>query len=283
VMTLAIVGLLVYFTTWFKISVDRIIGGQTDPFLNIGFIWLAVQVFWQRRQELARSPQALEEDRWIGYVILGVGLAALVSVYGWGRSVSLQSMASMMIVVAIGLSSWGVIFFRRFTFPIVLVFLALYPNLKYLTLRALQFLISEDLLERVMAWLGSISLSLIGYPATASGTLVSLSSGSVVVAHGCSGFDMAFTLVGVGFVMGCGLKCSRRKTMLIMLFGWALALGLNIPRIMLLAIASVYWGKQSFEFWHGPIGGQMFAMVMFTVYYYAVMWLVETRKTRSVN
>jgi len=62
-----------------------------------------------------------------------------------------------------------------------------------------------------------------------------------------------------------------------------LALIFNVPRIMLLAIAAVYWGETSFKFWHGPWGGQMFSGVLFTVYYYAVMGLANrtTGKVRA--
>jgi exosortase/archaeosortase family protein len=67
----------------------------------------------------------------------------------------------------------------------------------------------------------------------------------------------------------------------LIVMGWTVAMVLNVPRIMLLAIASVYWGEHSFEFWHGPIGGQMFSAVMFTVYYYIAMWLVDSPKVAA--
>jgi hypothetical protein len=53
--------------------------------------------------------------------------------------------------------------------------------------------------------------------------------------------------------------------------------------VMLLAIASVYWGKASFEFWHGPIGGQMFAMVLFTIFHYMVMYVVGRSGQKSAT
>jgi exosortase/archaeosortase family protein len=54
----------------------------------------------------------------------------------------------------------------------------------------------------------------------------------------------------------------------------------NVPRVMLLAIASVYWGHGAFEFWHGPWGGQLFSGILFMVYYYLVMWLAN-RQSQS--
>lgn len=38
---------------------------------------------------------------------------------------------------------------------------------------------------------------------------------------------------------------------MMMVVGAGLALVFNIPRIMLLTLASVYWGKERFNFWHG--------------------------------
>ncbi|MFM2432056.1 MAG: cyanoexosortase, partial [Cyanobacteriota bacterium] len=109
------------------------------------------------------------------------------------------------------------------------------------------------------------------------GAYVLLPAGAVWVGPGCSGFSMALVLLGTGFLIGKFTGMTWRKTLGIMLIGWFLAMIFNVPRIMLLAIASVYWGKQSFEFWHGPIGGQIFAGVLFTIYYYAAMWIIDRR------
>jgi exosortase/archaeosortase family protein len=121
-------------------------------------------------------------------------------------------------------------------------------------------------------------LRAIGFKANSLGAQLSLPEGAVLVASGCSGFDMSFTLMATGWLMGLFYRLRGRKTLLIMVSGVVLAMTLNVPRIMLLAISSVYWGKASFEFWHGPVGGQIFASVLFTIFYYLVMWIVNERK-----
>jgi exosortase/archaeosortase family protein len=136
------------------------------------------------------------------------------------------------------------------------------------------------MLEQIMAWLGAIQLNLIGFKAIAQGLYVKLPEGAVMVGAGCSGFDMAYTLMGCSFLFGRFMNVSWRRIGVLIAVGWGLAMICNMPRIALLAIASVYWGKASFEFWHGPIGGQIFSAVMFTVYYYVAMWLVEPRKPK---
>ncbi|HEY9880475.1 MAG TPA: archaeosortase/exosortase family protein, partial [Leptolyngbyaceae cyanobacterium] len=82
-------------------------------------------------------------------------------------------------------------------------------------------------------------------------------------------------------IMGLFYKQRWYNTLAIMTMGIILALIFNIPRIMLLAIASVYWGKDAFKFWHGPWGGQIFASVLFTVFYYAVMALINRRTAKQ--
>ena len=44
-----------------------------------------------------------------------------------------------------------------------------------------------------------------------------------------------------------------------MTIGIVLALAFNVPRIVLMTLAVVYWGKDAFEFWHGAWGGQIFS------------------------
>ncbi|MBD2021735.1 archaeosortase/exosortase family protein, partial [Leptolyngbya sp. FACHB-36] len=132
-----------------------------------------------------------------------------------------------------------------------------------------------------MAWCGAGALRVIGQPAVVQGTLVSLPGGSVEVAWGCNGFNMAFTMAAAGLIMGLFLNQSRLQTIGLMAIGIVLALVFNVPRIMLLTLASVYWGKAAFEFWHGPWGGQIFTGVLFTVYYYAVMGLTNRSPKKS--
>lgn len=139
-----------------------------------------------------------------------------------------------------------------------------------------------------MAWLGGNALSMIGQPVSVQGPFLSLSSTmnpekAVEVASGCSGFDMAFPIAGFAFIMGMFFKQSWRKTFALMAIGVVLALAFNVPRIMLLAFAVVYWGKDSFEFWHGPIGGQIFSMIMLTAYYYIAMAIINYKPKRVIQ
>ncbi len=97
---------------------------------------------------------------------------------------------------------------------------------------------------------------------------------------GCNGFDMALTMAVAGLIMGLFLKQNWLRILGFIAIGIVASLIFNVPRVMLLAVASVYWGHSWFQFWHGPWGGQLFSGVLFTVYYYLVMWLAN-RQSRA--
>jgi exosortase/archaeosortase family protein len=249
----------------------------------MGFIYWSVKRFWQCRHELINSVTS-EEDRLIGHLLI---LSGAVMFSFFHSSVSFQALLVMLILVGIACSSWGLSFFRKFPLASALLLISVYPCLNFLA-NTVRRTLWPNSLESFMAWISGLALRAIGQSAVASGSLLSLSTQiqadkTVEVGSGCSGFDMAFTIAGVGLLMGLFLKQKWFKIGWIVVSGILLALMLNIPRIMLLAWAVVYWGKDSFEFWHGPIGGQIFAGILFTLYYYLVMWIVERqpKKARS--
>ncbi|MGI0490295.1 cyanoexosortase C [Alkalinema pantanalense CENA528] len=272
---LALVGLLaiLYLPDWISVLVEGILKGRSDSILNIGFIILGIQPFLKQPNALTQL-RAEEDDRWTGYILLVIASVALIIFHSTSPSVTFQAFSVMGLVIGALWSTWGLGFFRQFPVVTLMLLAATYPHLSFITAEALRFVTAPDLLERTMAIVGSWGLTQIGYPAHAEAAIVRMSTGSVFVAPGCSGFDLAFTLCGLGFLLGRLMQTRWRKTLLVMGAGILLAWIANVPRIMLLAIASVYWGKASFDFWHGPIGGQIFAGIVFTIHYYLAMALI---------
>jgi exosortase/archaeosortase family protein len=266
-----------FLPTWLGLLTKATIDGSSVPVLNLGFLALGIYAFWQNRVLLLQSLKAESDDRFLGYLLMATGVVGFCVFHGLQKSTSLQAFSVMLTIAGMFGSTWGLGIFGRFPVAIGLFLVSIYPDIEYVAIRVCRFFTSPDMLEQIMAWLGSIGLNLIGFKATAQAAYVTLPTGSVWVGPGCSGFEMVLVLMGTGFLMGRFMQLTWQKTAGLMVFGWALSLIFNIPRIMLLAIASVYWGKQSFDFWHGPIGGQMFAMVLFTVYYYAVMWVIDRK------
>jgi exosortase/archaeosortase family protein len=280
--SLACLVLCIYAVPFFTVQFHSLVGGASSIILNFGFMALAARQLRRNRQEL-QSLVARSDDRFLGYSLLLFSGVLLIAFHISDSPISLQALAAMMMVIGIAMSTWGLQFFQRFWAVTGLVLISLYADLLFITIRVAQFFTSENLLEQIMATFGSWGLQLLGFKATAMAAYVQLPEGAVEVASGCSGFDMALATVGIGFLIGQFMDVSWKRIGLIMFAGWSLALIFNVPRIMLLAIASVYWGKESFEFWHGPIGGQIFSGILFTVYYYLVMWIIDRAPRASHN
>jgi exosortase len=264
-----------YLPIWGKICLDGVLRGHSDLFLQMGFVYLAGQTFWQHRAQI-HTLQAQQTERVAGYVLLGCAIVMIPIVLS---SSSLQAFLVMLILSSLALSTWGIMFFQLYPKAYAMLMSCIYPSWTFLADAIWDTMTPPETLERFTAWLGSLGLQLIHYQAVADATHIRLPEGSVIVGSGCSGFDMALTLGLGGFILSQFLQVNRRSTLAIMSMGIGLALIANIPRVMLLAIASVYWGKASFDFWHGSIGGQLFSSVMFTIYYYIVMAIAKPPET----
>jgi exosortase/archaeosortase family protein len=133
-----------------------------------------------------------------------------------------------------------------------------------------------------MAGISVSLLKLFGSSAQANGRFIIMPEGSVEVGWGCNGLDMAITMAIAIFFMGLLFKLNQRQILGLMLAAVAIALIANIPRLILVSIAYVYWGDWWFDFWHGFWGGQIFSTILFTLFYYSVMAVVKCQKPTSL-
>ena len=252
------------------------LSGSTNLFFNFGFLYLGVDRLWRNRTSLTKVLPA-DEERLTGYLII-FGSAALMPFCL--SSISLRALLWAGILLGIAYSSWGVAFFKTYYLSSALILLSFYPNWIYVLAEVWRLTTPPEYLEKLMAWAGGVALQAIGQPAIVKGIIIELPTGAVQVGYGCNGFEMAMDIGAASLLLGLWYKQSRLNIVAMVVVGVMLALIFNIPRIMLLTIASVYWGKDSFEFWHGPWGGQIFSTILFTVYYYAVMWIVEQQPVK---
>jgi exosortase len=278
IVSIGLLFILAYLPTWGRVIWDGIVNGRSDSVLNFGLIFLGLQTIHSQRSKLRELQIVGGDDRFLGYALMLTGVVTFVFFHSVTFSGSFQALAVMLILIGIAGSTWGLGFFVLFPFAVSYLLIGVYPDTAFIVVRICRFFTSEDMLEQVMAQLGSLGLNMIGYKATVEAALVKLPEGAVLVAPGCSGFDMAYTLVGCSFLFGVFMCVSWRRILALVVMGWTIAMVFNIPRIVLLSLASVYWGQKSFDFWHGPIGGQIFSAIMFTIYYYVAMWLVEPPK-----
>ncbi len=280
IVAIGLLFILAYLPTWGRVIWDGIVNGRSDSVLNFGLIFLGLQTIHSQRAKLRELPSVGGDDRFLGYGLMLTAIVTFIFFHSVTFSTSFQALAIMLLLIGIAGSTWGLGFFAMFPLAISYLLIAIYPDTSFIAIRIARFFTSDDMMEQIMAYLGSVGLNVIGYKAIAEAALVKLPGGAVLVAPGCSGFDMAYTLVGCSFMFGVFMRVSWKRILALVVMGWTIAMVFNIPRIMLLSLASVYWGKASFDFWHGPIGGQIFSAVMFTIYYYVAMWLVEPPKSK---
>ena len=284
IVLLGLIVVLSYLLFWFGILVFRIFKGSSSGMLQMAAIYLGAQQLWKQRQQLTKQT-ALEEDQLLGHIltISGVLLFPVCLFMTWAEPMvsALVSAAVCSIILAgIACSQWGASFFSSYPLSIFLICLGLLPKPAEISRALWRSFTAPEILERFMAWAGGAALRAIGQPAVADGVMISLPNGSVQVGWGCNGFDMAMTMVVASFVLGLFLKQSWAKIVALMVVGAVLALVFNIPRIMLVTSASVYWGKYWFDFWHDSWGSQIFVSVLFTIYYYIVMGLVKKQNPK---
>ncbi|MEP1059496.1 MULTISPECIES: cyanoexosortase C [Cyanophyceae] len=279
IVLLGLIVVLSYLLFWFGILVFRIFKGSSSGMLQMAAISLGAQQLWKQRQQLTKQT-ALEEDQLLGHMltISGVLLFPVCLLMTWAEPMvsALVSAAVCSIILAgIACSQWGASFFSSYPLSIFLICLGLLPKPAETSRALWRSFTAPEMLERFMAWAGSAALRTVGQPATADGIFISLPGGSVEVGWGCNGFDMAMTMVVASLVLGLFLKQSGPKVMVLMAIGAMLALVSNIPRIMLVTYAAVYWGKYWFDFWHDSWGSQIFVSVIFTIYYYVIMAVLK--------
>ncbi|MGB3299251.1 MAG: cyanoexosortase C [Phormidesmis sp.] len=272
---LVTLGLLIGFIFWPVWLYDVIQGtlqGAASLLLTAAFA-LGIYQLWVQRSALSRL-RASSEDRWLGHLILiaGIGVVPFAASTEWS-----QKLIWLMILVGIALSTWGLSFFSRCPASIFLIALGLFPQPTAVGKTLWEAFTPPAMLERFMAWSGGVGLRLIGQSAEANWTIITLPGGSVDVNWGCSGYDLACIAAVASLLMALFFKQSFWKSSLILAMGIAVALVANVPRIMLVAMASAYWGEESFEFWHGFWGGQIFLSLLFSVHYYIVMAIVKRR------
>lgn len=246
--------------------------------LLVSALGLGLYQLWRQRNHLAKLVPS-SEDRWMGHLIIvaGLGAAPFCAPAEWS-----QKLIWVMILCGIAISSWGFAFFPKYPAQVFLIVVGLFPQPTTVGKLMWNAFTPPEILERFMAWCGGIGLELIGQAVTVDWTLISLPGGTARVDWGCSGYDLACIAAVTSLLMGLFFKQSFWKTVLIVLVGIVLALIANIPRIMLMTMANAYWGKESFEFWHGFWGGQIFLSIMFTVHYYVVMAIIKQKTTRKV-
>ena len=272
-----LVGLLIglaYLPAWLGYLIPQALKGKIGWFLIFGMLSLAILELWNQRKMLEQL-EASEEDRLLGYLLVGSSTV----LFPFCRfAIWPQALLWLMILIGIVCMTWGISFFRRFMLPTFFVGLTVYPRIGIISRFVWELFFSYQSLEKAMASATSVVMQGIGFPATQQGAFIILPEGAVEVGWGCNGLDMAITIAAAGLFMGLLHKQKRRQMIWLISAAVVVALIVNIPRLILMTLAHVYWGEWWFHFWHGFWGGQIFSGVLFTVYYYITMALIERQR-----
>jgi exosortase/archaeosortase family protein len=234
---------------------------------------LALSDLWEKRHEIGELA-ASEADRLLGHLLIISG----IFVFPFCRfALWSQAIVWLMVMIGIAISSWGVTFFQQFKLATFFMGLTVYPKLGIISRTVWEFFVPLNYLENLMAWICASLLQIIGWSATPRGRMIVMPEGAVEVGWGCNGLDMAITMAIAVLFMGLFFKLNKTQIFGLMAVTSVLALIANIPRLILVTIAYVYWGEQWFQFWHGFWGGQIFSSILFTIVYYAVMAVTSQR------
>jgi exosortase/archaeosortase family protein len=265
---------LAYLPAWVGYLAPRALKGKVGWFLILCMLGLAAAELWNRRHIL-QELRAFEEDRLLGHLLIVCGAV----LFPFCRF-ALWSQAFLWMVVLAGMacSTWGAGFFGRFILPTFFIGLTTYPRVGFITRFLWDFFTPYQFLEVTMAQVGAAAMRTIGFPAVQEGVYITFPEGAVEVGWGCNGLDMAISVAATGLFMGILYKQKPRQMAMLIVIAAFISLLFNIPRLMLVTIAHVYWGPWWFNFWHGFWGGQIFVGVLLTVYYYVMMALIEHSK-----
>jgi exosortase/archaeosortase family protein len=148
--------------------------------------------------------------------------------------------------------------------------MGMYPNATFLVDRMVYAIFDPQWIADYITLLSSQIFQLFGYGASAVNNVISINGESVIVGYPCTGVDMAISLAAMGLIIGLVFQKPLWRIGLATTLGFVIAMAANIPRVMLVVFAWSYWGPDSFDFWHGPWGGQIFSTIMFTAAYYVM-------------
>ena len=278
---IVILGLCVglfYLPQWIGYLWPRALDGKIGWFLIFSLLTVAGLELWSKRKAFSLL-EASEEDQWLGYTLI----VATVIAFPFCRF-SLWSLSLVWLLSFVGIVTClcGLLFFTSFKMPTFLFGLTVYPRVGLISRGLWDFFTPDLFLERSMAWAGSLSMQLIGFSAKQLDQYIIFPEGAVEVGWGCNGLDMAITVALAALLMGLLYKQERNQMIMLISCAVIVSLLANIPRLMLVSIAYVYWGSEWFRFWHGFWGGQIFSGILFTGYYYIAIALVNRSNHQKI-
>lgn len=195
-----------------------------------GILILAVVVYlvWEELKKSKALPK--EASPW-GFVVLLPALALHILDTGI-HSQLLSAFAMVLSLPGLSLLFLGTKRTKLILFPLVTLFLTLPIPLVFTESAhlALRYIATDS-----VAWL----LPLFGVPVFASGTLLEIPNGSLLVADACSGFSTLYATITVAILTAYFCPDIKRRV-LVLSIAVPLAIAVNIVRVLVLSLL-VHW------------------------------------------
>ncbi|RIZ69712.1 MAG: exosortase/archaeosortase family protein [Methylococcales bacterium] len=191
---------------------------------------LVIYLIWRELQKLIYLPSS--SNSW-GFVILIPSL--LIYMLDTGINTQLLSSIAMFTSVIglsmlfLGTEKTKAILFplltMLLTLPIPLVFTeAIHLMLRHIATKSVAFILSQ-----------------MGIPVFTSGTLLEIEGGTLMVADACSGFATLYAAITIAILTAYFCTSTKRRIVLLLIAA-PLAIGVNIIRVLVLALLVNYYG-----------------------------------------
>jgi len=191
---------------------------------------LVIYLIWRELQKLIYLPSS--SNSW-GFIILIPSL--LLYMLDTGINTQLLSSIAMftsligLSMLFLGTEKTKAILFplltMLLTLPIPLVFTeAIHLMLRHIATKSVAFILSQ-----------------IGIPVFTSGTLLEIEGGTLMVADACSGFATLYAAITIAILTAYFCTSTKRRIILLLIAA-PLAIGVNIIRVLVLALLVNYYG-----------------------------------------
>jgi len=191
---------------------------------------LVIYLIWR---ELQKLKNILPSSNSLGFIILIPSLLLYMLDTGINTQL-LSSFAMFSSLIGLSVLFLGVIKTKAILFPLLTMFLTLpiplvFTEVIHLTLRHIATKSVEFILNQM------------GIPVFTSGTLLEIEGGTLMVADACSGFATLYAAITIA-ILTAYFCTSIKRRIILLLIAAPLAIGVNIIRVLVLALLVNYFG-----------------------------------------
>lgn len=235
--------------------------GEWSGSEDYGYGWfvppLAVYFLWKRLEAegpgTAAAPM-FAPGRWAAWATILVALAAILPLeivrqtpIHWRPTLWAIGVLAASLTLAVAWLTGGAHRARVFFVPTIFMLVAIpWPTF-------VENSLSFPLMQVVTSWSVGL-LHLLGYPATAAGTTITLPNCTVGVEQACSGLRSLQTALMVGLAAGELARLSNWGRALLLIVAFAMAIAGNQVRVLILALAGINGGNAAIEQIHDTAG-----------------------------